>query len=1121
MATPLTFRCKYCGSARFQSKRALSSHLRTSFCKHRREAEIKARNPARAALFQDEPLEDDFGIAMGYDDIPPPIAPSPPRKKSTTRAVIQEVDVHDVGEITMRISALLDETGSAEEDSEDELETMIRAQTGMENDSEEEESDFEKEDSEAEEEEAVDEEEKEADDPEELSNCSETGVADEWIRGQFWAYCAKAKTVNKPFTEHEVTSIKLMQLLKEKNAPLNTYDSVMLWYLQQSKELYPFQTLRDYQHFIGRKTMLKRLIKRYNFQDKMPYQKKIQLPVSGTTVNLTLHDTRAAIQRLLTDPRIDPDDYLFFEPGKPLAPPPEKLEFVQDLNTGRAFLDTYAHLIAQNGREALMPVVIYFDGTAVSHFHNMEIIHVNIALGTMTRLARNKPFCWAPLGCIEKISEQGGRGREILAQANHLETQDGLNSEDEGEDSGDDANAPVVKMPGVGDKPDQDFHAMMACVLEGLVELQAGGFLWDHHDPVTGEDTPDIHYKIFVPFLKVDGKEADLACGKYQNRANTQQICRKCHIPLARADDHLAKPKLKTVAEIKKLIDNADLDGLKALSQTYLQNAFYNVRFSTGNKQGVHGSCPSELLHAFLLGTFKYIRDVFFEVIGKTSEGARKINALAKVYGKLFLRQSDRTMPGTFFTRGIQQGKLMAKDYRGVLLLMLAIVRSTKGREILKGQQKSTFRDEGDTTLDDWILLVELMLEWESYMNEPKMQVKHVKRLKKKHRYIMYIMRKVAQRTEGMGLKLSKFHTILHIWEDILQFGVPLEYDTSANESFHKPTKGASKMTQKATDTFNYQTALRLAEFFVIELAIEELTTGRRVWEYYNRKDSMPKPQLQDSENQITTGDTQILVFHDEETGENAFDLRTQSKNRAQTRWNPHIVDFLEGLQALVLPTNQQKSLPIYTAHRRNGQIFRGHPNYRGKGPWKDWVWIDWGTGFGRVVSHIWCFVRLEGMPTGRNHLAYGGIRLKDGVFAVVETAEEEDSPIQSDLMTPVLKQVELDDQGTMVDRTFYLADTEAFLDPACVIPDLGGPPNRYFVVKPRNQWAAEFVKWVQDEHSLDTMDIIFDSEEEQSSDEEVVEEADANESDMEAEEEQQSEESGSSAPERSKRRRK
>ena len=104
----------------------------------------------------------------------------------------------------------------------------------------------------------------------------------------------------------------------------------------------------------------------------------------------------------------------------------------------------------------------------------------------------------------------------------------------------------------------------------------------------------------------------------------------------------------------------------------------------------------------------------------------------------------------------------------------------------------------------DWILLVETLLTWELYLNEPQMERKHVIRLEKKHRYIMYLMRKIAQRNKGMGLKLAKFHMILHLWEDIMEFGVPLETDTSANESMHKPSKKASKMTQRAAATFNF-----------------------------------------------------------------------------------------------------------------------------------------------------------------------------------------------------------------------------------------------------------------------------------------------------------------------------
>jgi len=84
----------------------------------------------------------------------------------------------------------------------------------------------------------------------------------------------------------------------------------------------------------------------------------------------------------------------------------------------------------------------------------------------------------------------------------------------------------------------------------------------------------------------------------------------------------------------------------------------------------------------------------------------------------------------------------------------------------------------------------------------PIMRKKHVYAARQKHRYIMYLVRKVAQRQKGMGLKLTKFHAILHIADDILNFGVPLEVDTGSNESGHKPTKTAAKLTQKQRETF-------------------------------------------------------------------------------------------------------------------------------------------------------------------------------------------------------------------------------------------------------------------------------------------------------------------------------
>ena len=376
----------------------------------------------------------------------------------------------------------------------------------------------------------------------------------------------------------------------------------MLWHLIGAKKLQEHQSLRDYEGFVGRKTILKKLAKRYNFESKMPFQRAIRLPVSGTTVRLTLHDAKATIQRLLTNPRVKGQDYCFWD-GNPCQAPPENLDYIKDLNTGEACTDTYAILITEEG-QALAPITIYSDGTAVSQFHDMEITQVNIALGFLSREARNQGHNWAPLGYMEKIHEQGGRGRAILQEANHMETQDGANSVD--------SNETVVECDAVGESAAQDFHAMMECILEGFVSLLGHGFMWDHWDPIQGKLYKDVHYKLFVPFVKADAKEADLFCGKCGQRFSTKQICRKCHIPLQRADDHMAKEKLKTVSEIRNLVEKANIEGLRALSQTYLTNAFHRIRFSLGNDHGIHGSCPSELLHAFLLGTFKYIRDIFF-----------------------------------------------------------------------------------------------------------------------------------------------------------------------------------------------------------------------------------------------------------------------------------------------------------------------------------------------------------------------------------------------------------------------------------------------------------------------------------------------------------------------------
>ena len=595
---------------------------------------------------------------------------------------------------------------------------------------------------------------------------------------------------------------------------------------------------------------------------------------------------------------------------------------------------------------------------------------------------------------------------------------------------------------------------------------------------------PNMHYKLYIPICCCDTEEADALCAKYKTRTrNIKHICRQCYVPTLQADNHMANYRPKTQKTIEKLVKKGRLDKLQQISQHYLKNAWYKCRFNQGNDRGIHGACPSEMLHAMQLGIFKYCRDIFFQSLGESAKVAHDVNALARVYGKLLSHQSDRTLPNTNFSKGIRDGKLMAKDYRGVLLIMAAVLRSTLGRALVGTKRK--FKE--DYKKDDWLLLVELLLEWEAFLCQPTMKKKHVARLDRKHRYIMYIMKKVARRSKGMGLNIMKFHAIVHLMEDIQIHGVPLEHDTAANESHHKHSKLAARLTQRNELRFLIQVATRLWEFHILDLALHEMKTGRRVSDYFDQDSEASGSDMstssqnshhsvhfdQPNSTEPSTDDSRIHVFWDDETGEMAFEMVSRSMFAGRTSMNLDLLEFLLGLQDKMMDHLHSQSLLILTRHKRGGVIFHGHPNYRGQGSWKDWVIVEW-EGHGRLPCQISCFVVLDTVPASRDGIHYGGVRLKNAVYAVVESAnlvDEDEALARSDLMVPIEKEIMgLDANGDVAGRRYYLAETEAFVEPCAVIPDIGGPPNRFYLVKPRSRWNKEFISWLERPHVEDEM---------------------------------------------------
>jgi hypothetical protein len=646
------------------------------------------------------------------------------------------------------------------------------------------------------------------------------------IRDDFRDYCRYRCRYSAPFSRDWRNAIELLDRLRRTKASLDTYESIMLWHFRASGKIRPHHTLSSCRHYVSRKVIFKHLRKRYNMlEENFSKVKTITLPFSQAKVNMVLNDAEHVLQNMLTDPRIRKKDYLFFN-DDPFAPPPEDLDYIKDLNTGLAYTETYKKLITKPGKQILLPIIMYADAANTGQMSNLPITAVRIALGILNRKARDRDELWGTLGYIPVVRNAKNKGKQQLFASGHADAQMAHRSslqagvEDASIEADDEEDEDAVKA--------QDLHRMFEVILESYVKIQDKGFIFDFF--YNGKLYKDVEFVLFTPFLKLDTDEADKITGKYSVRSGkVKHLCRYCHCPTEESDDPRADYPPKLRAEIEALYEDGDTEGLQLISQQYIKNAFYKIRFGMHNEAGVHGACPLEMLHHVLLGIFKYVRDCWFEQIGKveSSKLAGRVNSLAQEFGSLLARQSDEDLPRTSLTEGAGAGKIMAKEYTGVLLVMAAVMRSALGQELL--QKKTRWRNRA--LMKDWIVLVETMLQWEQWLKSPKMKKNHVEAAKNKHRYIMYLLKKIGNRVEGMGLKLMKFHGILHMYADILINGVPMEVDTGSNESGHKKSKIAALVTQLNEAVFELQTSLRKEEVELIKLALEEMK-GRPLWNY-------------------------------------------------------------------------------------------------------------------------------------------------------------------------------------------------------------------------------------------------------------------------------------------------
>jgi hypothetical protein len=319
----------------------------------------------------------------------------------------------------------------------------------------------------------------------------------------------------------------------------------------------------------------------------------------------------------------------------------------------------------------------------------------------------------------------------------------------------------------------------------------------------------------------------------------------------------------------------------------------------------------------------------------------------------------------------------MAKEYPGVLLLIAAILRSTAGLKLLLAKKNSTFAY--DDVVSEWIELVETLLMWEVWLKCDQIAKRHVKRAEKKHRFIMYLLQKTANRQAGMGLKLTKFYTIVHMATDTLHFGMPMCFDMGSNKAGHKPMKKAANVTQKRKDLFDEQVGQRMAEVHALDLAHEEMPNGRLLWEYANEFHGNTSSS---TDNTTVHKDPHgsVFGFLTDEMGKRHYSLlggmlKGAEKAKIATSYLHFVLELQEKVESFA------PDLRVYSTVVRNSTIYRGTPWYKNGPPWYDWVMVNWGEEEGVLPAKIWGFVDFRMAKPHSNDVVNFGESISNQVF--------------------------------------------------------------------------------------------------------------------------------------------
>ncbi len=738
--------------------------------------------------------------------------------------------------------------------------------------------------------------------------------------------------------------LELIQLLMKKKMSLTSYDDFMTWKYcdkKQSNSYYSFDCLKKKAEYrVFGKTL----------QHKMsPKTTLLECP-TGRKVSVVTYDLDSMIYDMLSDTELTSWKNLIFKDGNEHDPFHWNVkEYYDDFDQSTYYNETFTNIIGIENRNThlLVPLAIYMDETTLDSYGKLSLHPVCITLMIYDRSTRNLEMSWRTIGYMPNINATPG--------TKSLSAEDKLN----------------------------DFHYVLRFMLYGIEELQSveEGLEWEFKFPEFGNRSYKRILKFPLSHVVGDAKGNDTLVGRFQNRNKAKYLCRDCDCPTVHADDpnyicnfwKYKDLKCLTAEELKE----------KSFRKLDPYNAFDNI--SMGNyPYGLNGGTPADPCHQINKGPCEVLPNVLLNE-RFSIETVKMLDSHVSYLVTNFSRQSDRSLPELrSFSNGVSENaKLSSNENIGRLyaIYLTLLTRDfekhvvgKKGRKPDKATQATVITQN---EYNQWILVFEetlILTAWVYTNKHPKVVFKGGKKslVCVRMKEYMNLFRQVANRRAGMGLKLLKFHQLLHLWFIIRAYGSLSNIDSARNESHHKKKKSIASHTQKRFKLLDHQTADHEYTYNLFLKAMKNCFMI--IPDHFEMKIGPLNGDCNDlilPNNLLTTkvSGSKFLLTLDYSNNVMRASWLSKTKKKEEVPFPNHV---LEGLYSKIRSYNHGVagrrviSIEGFTELKHidgsNQLLFRVCPGYRSGIDWFDWAILNWGDIHGELPGQLLIFIDVDTM---------------------------------------------------------------------------------------------------------------------------------------------------------------